>query len=166
MNTTNKVLCFGLLSVSFAAPQLSMADSGTYESVTSLVTNYIKSERGDETVTGGSSSGTTTFTKSSGGMFSEGSSSLFDCIIFAKRSASGIDLEAPCTQTDPSGDKLFSIAKRRTGDVTSGTSGEGTSELTGGTGKFAGLTGKCNYKVDYLAGNRLVSIARCQWQKP
>jgi len=166
MKTTEKIVFVSAVFACLIAPKVSMADTGTYESVTSLVTNYVKSERGDETVTGGSSSGTTTFTKSSGGIFAEGSSSLFECIIFAKRSASGMDLEAPCTQTDSSGDKLFSLAKRRTGDVTAGTSAEGTSELTGGTGKFAGLTGKCKYKVDYLSGNRLVSIAKCQWQKP
>lgn len=166
MERTEKIIYVSAIAACFAAPEISMAESGTYESVTSLVTNYIKSERGDETIVGGSSSGTTTFTKSSGGAFSEGSSSLFECIIFARRSSSGMDLEAPCTQTDPSGDKLFSLAKRKKGDVTAGTSAEGTSELTGGTGKFAGLTGKCTYKVDYLTGNRLVSIAKCQWQKP
>jgi len=141
------------------------ADSGTYVQVISLVTNYTKSERGAETVTGGSSSGTVTTTQSSGGPFIEGSSGLFECIVFARKSAAGMDLEAPCTSTDPSGDKVFSVAKRRSGDVSSG-SAEGRSELLGGTGKYSGLTGSCTYRVDFLPGNRLVTISKCQWQKP
>jgi hypothetical protein len=140
-------------------------ETGTYVQVTSLLTNYTKSERGAETVTGGSSSGTVTTVQSSGGPFIEGSSGLFECILFAKKSAAGMDLEAPCTSTDASGDKIFSVAKRRSGDVNSG-SGEGRSELLGGTGKYSGLTGSCTYKVDFLPGNRLVSISKCQWQKP
>jgi hypothetical protein len=141
------------------------AETGTYVQVVSLLTNYTKSERGAETVTGGSSSGTVTTTQSSGGPFIEGSSGLFECILFAKRSAAGMDLEAPCTSTDTSGDKVFSVAKRRSGDVNSG-SGEGRSELLGGTGKYSGLTGSCTYRVDFLPANRLVTISKCQWQKP
>jgi len=142
------------------------ADSGSYEQVVSLLTNYTKSERGGETVIGGSSSGTVTTTRSSGGVFVEGSSGTFECIIFAKRTSSGMDLEAPCTSTDASGDKQFSVAKRRQGDVNPGGGGEGRSELVGGTGKYQGITGSCTYKVDYLPGNRLVSISKCHWQKP
>src|SRR5262249_62209285 len=96
MKTTEKVVFVSAVFACLIAPKVSMADTGTYESVTSLVTNYVKSERGDETVTGGSSSGTTTFTKSSGGIFAEGSSRLVEGIIFAKRSASRMVLGAPC----------------------------------------------------------------------
>lgn len=154
------------LAVYLIAPAIGLADTGTYEDVVSLLTNYTKSERGDETVVGGSSSGTSTVIRSSGGPFVEGSSSLFECIIFAKRSPAGMDLEAPCTRMDAAGDKLFSVARRKTGGVTAGSTGEGTSDITGGTGKFSGVTGKCAYRVDYLAGNRLVSMSKCQWQKP
>lgn len=166
MGGRTRIICIGAIYACWLVPTSSMADSGTYESVTSLLTNYVKSERGDEIVTGGSSSGTTTITKSSGGLFPEGSSTLLDCIVFAKKSSAGIDLEAPCTQTDSAGDKLFVMAKRRAGDVTGGTSGNGTTEITGGTGKFAGLTGNCTYKIDYLSDKRVVSLTKCQWQKP
>ena len=142
------------------------AESGTYAQVTSLVTNYTKSERGAETVIGGSSSGTNTTTQSSGGPFVEGSSGLMECIVLAKKSAAGLDLEAYCTSTDTAGDKVFSVAKRKSGDVNPGTAGEGRSELLGGTGKYSGLTGNCAYKIENLTGNRLVSISNCQWQKP
>jgi hypothetical protein len=163
------VLSVGMLAVGLVvvlAGQVAVAaESGTYVQVVSLATNYTKSEHGAETVTGGSSSGTVTTVKSSGGPFTEGSSGLFECILFAKKSAAGMDLEAPCTSTDTSGDKVFSVSRRKAGDVDSG-SGEGRAELLGGTGRYAGLTGSCTYRVDFLPGNRLVSISKCQWQRP
>jgi hypothetical protein len=159
-------LNYGLAVAAMLVAQCAMAESGTYESVVSLVTEYTKSERGDETVTGGSSTGTSTITKSSGGLFVEGSSSLFGCILFARKTAAGLDLEAPCTTTDSSGDKTFSLSKRKVGDVTPAGGGTGKSELQGGTGKYAGITGTCTYRVDALSANRIVSISKCQWQKP
>ena len=36
----------------------------------------------------------------------------------------------------------------------------------GGTGKYAGLSGTCVYTADYLSDDRVVSQARCEWQKP
>ena len=161
-------LCaLGVGATTLLAAEVTLAgESGSYEQVVSLLTNYTKSERGAETVIGGSSSGTVTTTRSSGGLFVEGSNGTFDCIIFAKKTSAGMDLEAPCTSTDASGDKQLSVARRRQGDVSAGGGGEGRSELVGGTGKYQGITGSCTYKVDYLPGNRLVSISKCQWQKP
>jgi len=142
------------------------ADSGTYESIVSLVPQYKSMEHGDGTVTGGSSAGTSTILKSSGAPFTEGASSAFECVIFAKKTAAGMDLEAPCASTDASGDKVFSVARRKVGDVSEGGGGQGTTQITGGTGRYAGLTGSCSYRVDYLPGNRLVSMSKCRWQRP
>ena len=142
------------------------ADSGSYEAVTSLTTDYTKSEQGDMTVTGGSSGGTQTIIKSSGGLFPEGSSSLFGCIVYAKKSAAGLDLEAACNSADPAGGKIFSLAKRKVGDVTPGGGWTGASAIQGGTGKYAGITGNCSYKIDVLSATRLVTLSKCQWQKP
>lgn len=155
-----------LATTALLATPWAFADSGSYESVTSLTTDYAKSEQGEVTVTGGSSAGTQTIIKSSGGLFPEGSSTLFGCIVYAKKSAAGLDLEASCNTTDSSGDKVFSLAKRRVGDVTPGGGGAGTIAIQGGTGKYAGVTGNCNYKIDALSANRLVTLAKCQWQKP
>lgn len=165
MNAIQKVFSFGAAAACLIAPASGYAESGTYDQVISLLANYTKSERGTETVTGGSSSGTATTIQSSGGPFPAGSSVVFECIVFAKKSAAGIDLEAPCMSTDGSGDKVFSVAKRKSGDVSPGGGGEGRSELVGGTGKYAGISGSCTYKADYLAGNRVVTISKCQWQR-
>jgi len=158
-------LCAGAVAMQCLC-QVALADSGTYESVISLVTSYTTSESADATITGGSSSGTQTITKSSGGPFVEGSSGLYGCIIYAKKTSAGMELEAPCQGTDSSGDKMFATARRKVGDVNPGGGGTGRSEIQGGTGRYAGMTGSCTYKVDYLTGNRLVSVSKCQWQKP
>jgi hypothetical protein len=142
------------------------ADSGTYESIISLVPQYKSMEHGNGTVTGGSSTGTSTVVKSSGAPFKEGESSAFECVVLAKKTPAGMDLEAPCASTDASGDKVFSIARRREGDVTEGGGGAGTSQIVGGTGRYAGMTGNCTFRVDYLPGNRLVSVSKCRWQRP
>ena len=131
MNTGIKRTCVPAMLLCSGICSLAAAESGTYESVASLVTSYAKSERGDETVIGGSSSGTSTVTRSSGALFKEGTSSLMECIVFAKKSAAGMDMEAPCTNTSSAGDKMFTVAKRKVGDVTAGSTGEGKSEITG-----------------------------------
>ncbi len=165
MNEIQKLLLVGAVAAWLIVPAASYAESGTYDQVISLLTNYAKSERGPETVIGGSSSGTGTIVQSSGGPFIAGSSGPFECIVFAKKSAAGMDLEAPCTSTDAAGDKVFSVAKRKSGDVNAGGGGEGRSELVGGTGKYSGISGSCAYKADYLPGNRVVTISKCQWQR-
>ena len=142
------------------------ADSGTYESIVSLVHQYRSMEHADGTVTGGGSNGTSTVVKSSGALFAEGTSSAFECVILAKKSAGGMELEAPCTSTDASGEKVFSVAKRRVGEVSEGGGGQGSSTIVGGTGRYAGITGSCTYRVDFLSGNRLVSVSKCRWQRP
>ena len=165
MKNIHKLFLVGPVALYLIAPMSSYAESGTMDFLASFVANYAKSEFGDTTVTGGGSSGTITVTKSSGGPFVEGTSGLIQCIVFAKKSPAGMDLEADCPATFSSDDTILYVSKRRSGDVVAGSSGEGTTQIIGGTGKFAGMTGQCKYKVDYLAGNRVVSINKCQWNR-
>lgn len=141
------------------------AESGTYEAIVSFVANYTKLEHAGQTITGGPLNGTSTVVKSSGGLFVEGSS-IVDCVVFAKKSDAGLDLEAPCTNTDPSGDKMFYLSKRKSGDVSPGGGGGGRQEILGGTGKYSGIAGSCTFKVEYLSGNHGVTHQKCQWQTP
>jgi hypothetical protein len=151
----------GLLVV----PRSALAEAGTYEAVYAFLANYASFEHGNGTVTGGSNRGATTITDSSGGLFVKGQSSAQECVILAKKTSAGINLDADCTATDVSGGKVFHHATRRTGDTTQG-NGVGTNEIVGGTGKYAGITGHCNYTVQFVPDNRGVSTLKCQWQKP
>lgn len=155
------VSCTTLL---LAMPQVALADSGTFEEVSSFTTHYITFEHGDETIIGGALDGTRTIISSSGGPFVKGDSSTTECLVFVRKTANGIDNESPCTFTDGSQDKLFTVARRRAGNMEAG--GQGKIEIQGGTGKYKGITGSCSYRVTYLPGNRATSVHTCDWQKP
>ena len=44
-------------------------------------------------------------------------------------------------------------------------SGDGISEIVGGTGRFAGITGTCRYRVDFLQNKAVVDRKICEWKK-
>ena len=155
----------------FAVPallgaQTVRADSGAYEMLYSFVTNYAKLEQPGRTITAGSINGTQTVLKSSGGPFAEGSNNVTDCLVYAKRTDSSIDVESYCTSTYPSGDKLFSFTQRKQGDMNVGGGGAGKVQILGGTGQFADVTGSCSYQTNYLPGNHVVNQLDCKWQRP
>ena len=150
----------------FAAQMAIAGESGTYEAVSSFVYDYTKFDFANQKIISGPLHGTETITKSSGGLFVVNESSVFVCVVYAKKSDAGMDLEAPCATTDASGDISFTISKRSAGDTETGGGGDGRQEIVGGTGKYAGVTGNCTYTVDYVAGNRGITILSCEWQKP
>lgn len=148
----------------FAMPQVTFAESGTYEQVGSFTSRFITFEHGEETIIGGPIEGARIISASSGGPFTVGESSTIQCLVVVKKTARGIDNESPCTVTDSSQDKLFTVARRRAGDMDTG--GQGKQEILGGTGKYAGITGSCTYRTTYLPGNWATSMAKCEWQRP
>ena len=153
----------------FCAAQIASADhhvkSGTYEFVASFVTDYTVVEQSEQTVIGGPGRGTVTIVKSSGGPWAEGSSATNLFVVHIKKSDAGMDLEASGAQTDPSGDKMFFVAKRTAGDTAVGGGGTGHQQITGGTGKYEGVSGTCEYTVDFLVDNRVTALGTCQWQR-
>ena len=153
----------------FCAAQTAVADhhakSGTFEFVQALNTDYTVVEQSGQTLTAGSLKGSVTITKSSGGPFEEGSSQTQVAVIYIKKSAAGIDLIADGIQTDSDGDKRFVNGRRSAGDIAVGGGGRGTQEIIGGTGKYEGITGNCEYTVAYLPENRIVSAGTCDWQR-
>ena len=150
----------------FTAQMAIAGESGSYESVSSFVHDYTKFEFANQAIISGPLHGTDTITKSSGGPFVAGESSVMLCAVYGKKSDAGMDLEAPCALTGASGDKTFQLAKRSAGDAEAGGGGDGLLQIVGGSGKYAGITGSCTYTVDYLADNKGVSISICEWQKP
>ena len=113
----------------------------------------------------GTLDGTVTIIKSSGGPFEAGSSGTLSGLLYLKKSAAGIDLESPGAITDSSGDTWYAVARRSAGDQAVGGGGAGRQEIAGGTGKYEGITGTCEYIVDYLPDNKLVTRSTCQWQR-
>ena len=153
----------------FCAAQIASADhhvkSGTYEFVGSYVTDYTAVEQSEQIVIGGPGRGTVTIVRSSGGPWAEGASASAVFVVHIKKSDAGIDLEASGASTDSSGDKWFSVSKRIAGDTAVGGGGAGRQQITGGTGKYEGVSGTCEYTVDFLVDNRIVGRGTCQWQR-
>ncbi len=149
------------LSAALWCAAVTADEMNTIELVTTYKRDYVTIEHAGQEVTGGSLRGTTTVTRSDVSPFVEGESSLITCIFYGTATDTGIDLEAPCTNTDTSGDKWFWLAKRSAGDTQVG--GEGRRELLGGTGKYKGVSGSCTYSTHYMADNWIVSRSRCKW---
>ena len=118
--------------------QTAVADE-SFTSIASMVRDYTTIEHAGGMIIGGTSEGTSTVIESSGSPFVAGGHSHVTCVVYGKRSASALELEAPCTSITTAGDQLYLLSKRSAGDVKKG--GGGGIELLGGTGKYAGLTG-------------------------
>ena len=157
------------MAATLFAAQMATADhhakSGSFEIVLSAVTNFAAVEQLNHVVRAGTLDGTVTIIKSSGGPFEASSNGTLSGIVYLKKSPNGIDLESPGVFTDSSGDKWYAVARRSAGDQAVGGGGGGRQEITGGTGKYAGITGACEYFVDYLPDNKLVTRSTCQWQR-
>jgi len=140
-------------------------ESGTFSALASLIRDYATIEHAAGTIFGGSSEGTMTVLASSGGPFVTGEHGHVTCVVYGKSSSAGLELESPCTLATAAEDRFYLISKRRAGDVEAGGGGDGTIELLGGEGKYAGVTGTCVYDTSYLASDRLVTTTECTWQR-
>lgn len=147
------------------APSSIADENGSFSVIRSYVRDYATLEHAEGTVTAGTLEGTVTTHTSSGEPFVEGDHSLVKCMVYAKSSAESMNLEAPCTTTDASGDRWYTLSHRRAGDVSAGGGGQGRWELMGGSGKYAGVTGSCTYETSYLAESRVVTVGNCTWQR-
>ena len=85
------------------------------------------------------------------------------CATAIKVEGSAIEIDSHCTLEDPEGDEVFLEAHRDSGDTEVGGGGLGAFVFTGGTGKFAGITGiECPYEVHYMEDNDTVVTGRCR----
>ncbi len=144
----------------------SAQESGSFRVLHSYVQDYSTIDHAGGAVTGGSLVGTSTVLESSGPPFVEGETGVVRCIVFARASPDGVELEAPCAVTDDTGDELFLLARRRDGDTAEGGGGTGTYVIMGGTGKYADVAGECPYEARYLPENLVVSPTMCTWRRP
>ena len=151
-----------MLSTAFAGTAL---ESGSVRIVRTFVQDYTTIEHGDARYTGGSGQGLVTVLESSGEPFVEGTHQRITCVVYAKSTEEGIDLDAPCTVTAPSGDEWYSVSRRRAGNIETGGGGPGTMEILGGTGVYAGIRGTCTYDVGYMPDNWVATVADCIWHR-
>lgn len=161
-----KTVVAAVAALLVVAAHTAVADeSGTFFMLRSYQHSYITVDHGDESYTGGTLHGTQTVLDSSGGPFADGMHSVTVCLVFSHSSDAGIALEAPCMNTDLDGDVLYSTALREQGTVATGGGGPGRWELRGGTGKYQGITGVCDYQTQYLEGSMVVTAGECTWSK-
>lgn len=145
---------------------LHAGEGGSFSMITSWVHDYQKLERPGRAVTIGTLEGIMTILESSHSPFVAGEHSVSKCLVYAKKSEDEHDLEAHCTLTDASNDKFHMGARRHGGDTEAGGGGTGVWKFLGGTGKYAGVAGTCEYSVEYLAENWTVNTARhCKWHR-
>lgn len=147
------------------APTLAADEGGTFSVIRSYVRDHATLEHAAGTISTGTLEGTVTTQASSGEPFTQGEHSLVRCVFYAKGTAEGVSLEAPCTTTDGSGDRWYTLSRRNAGDTATGGGGEGRWELMGGTGKYAGVTGTCRYNTSYLTQDRVVTEGKCAWER-
>ena len=147
------------------APTLAADEGGTFSVIRSYVRSHATLEHAVGTVSAGTMEGTVTTLASSGEPFTQGDHSLVTCVFYAKSTAEGVSLEAPCTATDGSGDRWYTLSHRSVGDIAAGGGGAGRWQLMGGTGKYAGVTGTCTYDTSYLTQDRVVTEGECSWER-
>lgn len=163
MHNTNKIIvtlvAAGIAASSFPAA----AESGSFEFLGVVASNITSVQMGDTTFASASGAGALTILKSSGPLVAEGTSAVLKCARFSRKSPNAFELEADCAATLTATDAIFLTFKRKTGDITAGSGGSGSLTVTG-SGRFASLTGQCQYKVDNLADNWNVTRATCEWK--
>ena len=152
-------------SIMCAAHVAAAEESGTLRIIRTYVQDYTTIDHAGGSVTGGPLEGTVTVLQSSGSPFVAGTHARITCVVYAKNTAAGIELDAPCTMTAPTGDRWYTHSKRRAGTVEAGGGGPGTMEILGGTGVYAGISGACTYDVGYLPDSWVAMIADCTWQR-
>ncbi len=151
-------------AASFCVVQVSAAEEvGEFRFLASLESAYTTIEHAGASITGGSSSGTFSVVESTGGPFVAGAHHLATCVVLVRASGGEVEIEAPCTLTGASGDQLYVVSVRDSGDIEAG--GPGRIEILGGSGAWAGVQGTCSYDATYL-GQHVVSVAECEWRRP
>lgn len=86
-------------------------------------------------------------------------SQLQNCLLRVLKTNEGTDVATQCNVTDKDGDILYSYSERKQGDIVAG--GKGKSKHMGGTGKYQGVRGGCEFAATYLPENWLKVESNC-----
>ena len=161
MKKNNACVCFVVAELCCLVSVPGHAEGGTVDLVLSTTSTEHVVQMGESTVTASGGNGKLAFRHSSGRPFDEGASATVQWAGFSKTMPSGLEREVDGVATFSPEDSLLLVFQRRSDDP--GTSGEGNLQFTGGTGRFAGISGECRYKMDHLPDNRDITVAKCQW---
>ena len=143
------------------------SEEGSYEYSYVGSHNLAKVKTLNGTITGGKLEGISIIMESKGDLYQIGQNSENICIILSKREAmsKNSELEAFCESIDlETGDKTFAYNIRKEGTADSGSKGKGKQTIVGGTGKYKGIRGECNYTVKYLPNNKLTTVGKCDYK--
>lgn len=140
-----------------AAQHAAASESGSFTAISVMTSSFATLKQSGETVFAGPLEGATVITESSGGPFAVGGHMEMSCVGYGRISAGGVRLEAPCTANASTKGELYVLSKR------TGTTGR--SELLGGTGKYEGIVGACDYEAARVSPKVNVTTAKCRWKR-
>ncbi|MDE0305067.1 MAG: hypothetical protein OXI87_09315 [Albidovulum sp.] len=142
------------------------AEEGTFESVGSLLLVMRSIQMDGEVASTGFGEGALHIISSSGKPFGDIAAMPLTCVVYSKSSNGAFNLESNCEAAASSDDKFFLVGKRSRDDAGPSGGGEGHVSIIGGQGIFEGISGQCDYAVQYHAVNASISTfeAGCFWE--
>ena len=149
-----------LLAVLMTCSLVNFAQAETkYKNIASIKTDFQTMDWRDGKLTIGTLKGIAITSESTNAIFN--GEYLQNCVIRAFRSKDSSEVLANCSLTDKDGDVQYLTAERKQGDVSAGSSGRGMITMQGGTGKFQGTSGSCEYTAKYLKDNWQITESSC-----
>ena len=117
-------------------------------------------------VIGGFMKGGKTIFTSDHPLFPVNSQFAVQTIVFTEKVGSDVAVKARIRFVDADNDQFHAIVRRNKGTIKdSGSGGSGVHVVTGGTGKYAGIRGKCPYTIVYKPSDISFTSVKCTWFK-
>ena len=151
-----------LVSVLFVSP--TYAAEGTYEAMSMGEAAFNTIETADGSLMMGKATGTGVITTGTG-LFKPNMTSEWTCLTSAVEEGGAKVIQANCELYYADIDStVFIENKRKTGDIGSENSkGAGLVKITGGTGQFSGISGSCDYSIQYIKVTKSVTKMSCSY---
>jgi len=160
---SNRPLLLAAMLAGAAAPAFTQTDD-TFRFVFVGQRDYTTVGHGDHSFTAGGLHGVLTIPFAGPeSPFTEDTRLHGTCATAIKVEGAAIAIDSHCTLRDTDEDEVYLEAHRDLGDAEVGGGGQGAFVFTGGTGKFAGITGiECPYEVHYMDDDDTVVTGRCR----
>ena len=115
-------------------------------------------------VIGGYHRGGMNVTRSDHPLFPVGAPFAAEAVVFVQKTGTNVALKGRIRYIDEEQDQWHGIIRRNDGTIREENSGgAGYLVLTGGTGKYAGIKGKCPYDVSYKKEGFMLVPTKCTW---